>query len=109
MNGRAVFNFVLTKVPNQIKRLLEESKLSLEDIDLFLLHPGSKYMVDMLAGRLKLPKDKVPFDMLGYGNTVSSSIPIMLEKFLPKKDIKRILISGYGVGLSWASAILERI
>ncbi len=109
MNGRAVFNFVLTKVPNQIKRLLEESKLSLEDIDLFLLHPGSKYMVDMLAGRLKLPKDKVPFDMLGYGNTVSSSIPIMLEKFLPKKDIKKILISGYGVGLSWASAILERV
>jgi 3-oxoacyl-[acyl-carrier-protein] synthase-3 len=109
MNGRAVFNFVLTKVPNQIKRLLEESKLTLEDIDLFLLHPGSKYMVDMLASRLKVPKDKVPFDMLDYGNTVSSSIPLMLEKYLPKRDIKRIIISGYGVGLSWASAILERI
>lgn len=109
MNGRAIFNFVLTKVPNQIKKLLTISNLSVKDIDLFLLHPGSKYMVDMLIKRLNLPKEKVPYTMYHYGNTVSSSIPIMLENFLHKREIKRILISGYGVGLSWASAILERV
>jgi len=109
MNGRAVFNYVLTRVPNQIQSLLEKNNLSKEDIDLFVLHPGSKYMLDMLRLRLKLPEEKVPIDFSEYGNTVSSSIPIVLEKFLNKKGIKRILLSGFGVGLSAASLILERV
>jgi 3-oxoacyl-[acyl-carrier-protein] synthase-3 len=108
MNGRAVFNYVLTSVPKQIWNLLEKNNLSPDDIDLFILHPGSKYMLDMLRLRLKLSPEKVPIDFAEYGNTVSSSIPIVLEKFLNEKRIKRILISGFGVGLSSASAILER-
>ena len=109
MNGRAVFNYVLTSVPKQIQTLLEKNNLSKDDIDLFILHPGSKYMLDVLRLRLKLPPEKVPIDFSEYGNTVSSSIPIVLEKFLNEKGIGRILISGFGVGLSSASAILERV
>jgi len=109
MNGRAVFNYVLTSVPRQVEILLEKNSLSKDDIDVFIFHPGSKYMLDMLRLRLKLPLEKVPIDFFEYGNTVSSSIPIVLEKYLSRKKVNRILISGFGVGLSSASAILERV
>lgn len=109
MNGRAVFNFTATKIPQHIKEILRKNNLEYKDIDLYLLHPGSKYIVDTIILRLKLNKNKVPFEMESYGNTVSSSIPLMLEKRMNDNNIKRILISGYGVGLSWATSILERI
>lgn len=108
MNGRKVFNFVSLKVPGQIYKLLERNDLSIDSIDAYVLHPGSKYMLDFLISRIEIPREKVLFDMWDYGNTVSSSIPIMLSKIMDKENIKTVLISGYGVGLSWASAILER-
>jgi 3-oxoacyl-[acyl-carrier-protein] synthase-3 len=107
MNGRAVFNFTATTIPKHIQELLAKNKLSDNDIDKYVLHQGSKYIVDTIRKRLKVDEDKVPFDMYEYGNTISSSIPIILEKELNNVN-KRIVISGFGVGLSWGSAILER-
>jgi len=109
MDGRGIFNFVSTKIPNDIKNCLIKNDLSLEDIDRFIFHPGSKYMIDSLVRRMKLDNDKVPFLISEYGNTVSSSIPLMLVKFLQDRESKKILISGFGVGLSWASTALKRI
>ena len=108
MNGRAVFNFTATTIPKHIQQLLEEYGLNDQDIDRYVLHQGSKYIVDTIRKRLKVDESKVPFDMHEYGNTVSSSVPIILEKEL-QKGYNRILISGYGIGLSWGSAILEKM
>ena len=108
MDGRAVFTFSATAVPAQVKALLEETGLTVADIDLFLLHQGSKYIVDTIAQRLALPRDKVVLGLAGCGNTVSSSIPLLLEKVMHERQLTRVLLSGFGVGLSWASAILER-
>jgi len=83
--------------------------LSDDDIDRYILHQGSKYIVDTVRKRLKVDEKKVPFDILDYGNTISSSIPIILEKELENKKSKRFVISGFGVGLSWGSAILEKV
>jgi len=109
MNGRAVFNFVMTYVPDDIKMLLERKKISIQDIDIFVFHQASKHLVDTLSARLHLDKKKVVFDIYEYGNTVSSTIPIILEKELTNAENKFILISGFGVGLSWASGILKRV
>jgi 3-oxoacyl-[acyl-carrier-protein] synthase-3 len=106
MNGRKVFNFVIKTLPADIMNLLKKLKLDKEDIDCYIFHQGSKYVVDMLANVLELPIGKVPFDMTHYGNTVSSSIPIILEKEW-KKNYKYILLSGFGVGLSFANTILK--
>ncbi len=57
----------------------------------------------------KIDNQKVPFMAADYGNTVSSSIPMMLEKYLQEENVKNILLSGFGVGLSWASTLLERV
>lgn len=109
MNGRAVFNFAATTIPKHIEALLHKNSIENSDIDKYVLHQGSKYIVDTIRKRLKVSEDKVPFDMHEYGNTVSSSIPIILEKEIIKRENKRFLISGFGVGLSWSSAIIEKV
>ncbi len=108
MNGRAVFNFTATTIPKMIKETLEKNDMNDSDIDLYILHQGSKYIVDTITKRLKIDKNKVPFDIYEYGNTISSSIPIILEKELHNNENSTILLSAYGIGLSWANAILKR-
>ena len=108
MDGRAVFTFSATAVPAQIKALLRECGLAPADVDLFLLHQGSKYIVDTIAQRLGLPREKVLLGLGECGNTVSSSIPLLMEQVMHRPEIRRVLVSGFGVGLSWASAVLER-
>lgn len=107
MKGRNIFNFVATHIPKDISKLLEKAELSLDRIDRFYFHPGSKYIVDTLSQRMKLDPEKVVFEIEDYGNTVSSSIPIAFEKEL-QRDSEYVLISGFGVGLSWASSVLRR-
>lgn len=110
MNGREVFNFAMTTVPRQIQTLLARRGLSLEEVDKVVLHQGSRYIVDKLRERLKLPAEKVPLHLAGLGNTVSSAIPLTLERVLEEDaDARRILMSGFGVGLSFATGLLERV
>jgi 3-oxoacyl-[acyl-carrier-protein] synthase-3 len=106
MNGRAVFNFALQDVPKQIKGLLEKAELSADDIDLFLLHQGSRFMLENTIKRAGIPPEKAPIDLAETGNTVSSSIPLLMEKELANNPAT-VLISGFGVGLSWATAVYK--
>lgn len=108
MNGRAVFNFTATVIPKHIKAQLEKKELEDSDIDKYILHQGSKYIVDTIRKRLKIDESKVPFDMYEYGNTVSSAVPLILEKEIMNKDNDRMLLAAYGIGLSWGSAIIEK-
>ncbi len=107
MNGRAVFSFAATEIPKQIFELLSMENLGMSDIDLCILHQGSRYIVQTIQKRLGIEESKVPYEIFEYGNTVSSSIPLVLMNHL-HKDIERILISGFGVGFSWASSILVK-
>lgn len=108
MNGRAVFNFSATTVPSEISAFLKISGLKLADIDLFCFHQASKYLLDTLCERLDLPKSKVPTKMFDFGNTVSSSIPLLLEDYLEDPKVHRMLLCGFGVGLSVATCVIER-
>jgi len=107
MNGRTVFNFCAQNVPTSINKTLDKNNLTLDDIDLLVLHQGSKFIVETIGRRLGAT-EKTPFLAADYGNTVSSSIPIILAGGAPK-EARRILISGFGVGLSWATTIIERV
>lgn len=108
MNGRAVFNFSATVVPGQISGLMAREGLGIDDIDLFFLHQGSRFIVDTLRERLGIPAERVPTKLLNQGNTVSSSIPLMLQDYMEDERYRRFLLSGFGVGLSWATCILQR-
>lgn len=110
MNGRQVYNFALVKVPAHLQQLLEASQLRAEDIDLYCLHQGSAAIVDAVSARFDEGAHKQKFvkDMVETGNTVSSSIPLLLEKHVLNSTHKRVALSGFGVGLSWGSAIIQR-
>ena len=108
MNGRAIFNFAARHIPRDVRRVLAANHIELADVDTFVFHQGSRYIVDTIAGALGLPKAKVPFGAAEYGNTVSSSVPMILEGEMHSKDKNLIFVSGFGVGLSWASTILKR-
>lgn len=108
MNGRQVFNFASKQVPKQIKECLLKNKLGESEIDLYCIHQGSKAIVEAIAKRFPEVKEKFISDIEETGNTVSSSIPLLLEKNLKNPTFKHILVSGFGVGLSWSSNIISR-
>ncbi|MFV3380509.1 ketoacyl-ACP synthase III [Pseudomonas sp. NY15354] len=110
MNGRQVYNFALVKVPAHLQQLLEASQLKAEEVDLYCLHQGSAAIVDAVSQRFDEGRHREKFvkDMIETGNTVSSSIPLLLEKHVIGSQLKRVALSGFGVGLSWGSAIIER-
>lgn len=110
MNGGAVFNFTLRVVPQTIESLFEKSGLGLDDIDLFIPHQANKFMLDRLRLKLKIPADKFFYGMEATGNTVSSSIPMAFELAQQRGIIKkgnRIMLVGFGVGLSWGATLVE--
>lgn len=110
MDGMGIFTFVNSKVPTQIKSLLSRNDFTVEDIDWFIFHQASKVALDSLTRLLRLPDEKVLRTLEETGNTVSASIPIVLKKGLDAGTIRTgdtVLMSGFGVGLSWASAIVR--
>jgi len=105
MNGRAVFNYSVKYIPQSILKTLEKNQMQLSDINHVVMHQGSKFIIQTLAERLSIENQHL-FFAYEYGNTISSSIPLVLakEQFLEKSG--NVLISGFGVGFSWATSIL---
>jgi 3-oxoacyl-[acyl-carrier-protein] synthase-3 len=108
MNGRAVFNFAARYVPRDVQSLLAASGKTSADVDRYIFHQGSKYIVDTLTKLLRIPAEKVAFDILDYGNTVSSSIPLILAKDMEDAAYRTLLLCGFGAGLSLSSTLLFR-
>lgn len=105
MEGRAVFNFCALTVPGSVKAALAKNGITKEDVDRFVMHPGSKYIVDTVAKRLEIPAPPA-LDCESYGNTVSSSLPLILST-LDRAKARTVLLSGFGVGLGWATCVLK--
>ena len=109
MYGRGIFNFVMNNVPTSIETCLEKNELSLDDIDYFALHQGSYYMLNALAKQVGIPKEKMLYNIERFGNTVSSTVPMLLEDVISSGRAEagtKVLVSGFGVGLSWATNIV---
>lgn len=109
MDGGAVFKHAVQEVPPSLRELLRRNSLTEAEIDLFLLHQGSKYLVEYIARKMRVPAEKAPFEAADYGNTVSSSIPLMLQKHVDAGILDRIVLSGFGVGFTWGNNFLRRI
>ena len=109
MKGRPVFNFVNSEIPLSITRCLQKAGMTISDVDWFALHQGSIYMLDAMAKRVGVPREKVLKNMDRFGNTVSSTIPLLLEELEERGELSgsTVLLSGFGVGLSWSTAVVE--
>tara|TARA_R110000868_G_scaffold194650_1_gene440271 strand:- start:4067 stop:5017 length:951 start_codon:yes stop_codon:yes gene_type:complete len=108
MNGRQIFNFAATRVAPHIEELLRRQGIAPDEIDLYCLHQGSAAIISAISRKFPEIEDRFVLDLTDTGNTVSSSIPLLLEKHAFKDGPKRILMCGFGVGLSMASAIIFR-
>ena len=108
MRGRSIFDYAARQVPEEIALLLNRNGLEIGSIDKFIFHQGSKYMHQTIVSRLKIEPAKAPFGARDYGNTVSSSIPILLEQEIEEPGVHTVVICGFGAGLSSASGILFR-
>ncbi len=109
MDGAEIFDFTIKAVPNSVKSILLKHNLSMDEIDLFVFHQANKYMLDFLRKKIGIPDYKFYINMQDIGNTVSASIPIALKRAeeegkLHKGD--KVLLCGFGVGLSWGSTII---
>ncbi len=109
MNGADVFNFVLREIPRDFKKLYQYADVDLETVDHFIFHQANSYINGFIAKKLKLPTDKIPSTIEKYGNTSSVSIPITIVSELKDKlnNRTRLMLSGFGVGLSWGTAIID--
>jgi len=110
MNGPEIFNFTLSAVPESVERLLEKSKLTIDEVDLFVFHQANRYMLDHLRKRLSIPAEKFVFAMQHCGNTVSSTIPIALKEAFSTGQLHKdalVMLVGFGVGYSWGATFLR--
>lgn len=106
MNGADVFNFVLKEIPKNFKSVLKQSNNTNETIDFNVFHQANAYMNSYLARKLKLENNKVPSCLAQFGNTSSVSIPLTIVSELQDKlkGHNKLMLCGFGVGMSWATA-----
>jgi len=111
MKGDEVFSFVQRKVPPMIEKLLIEANLTKDDIDYYLFHQPNKFMLEKLADRIGICFEKMPNNIVKkFGNSSGVSIPTNISYNLGKKLLNGsylVCLAGFGVGLSWASIIIE--
>ena len=108
MDGKFVYQFVSSSIPASIKKIVEKCNLSLQDVSYFLFHQGSRIILDELTEKLNIESSKVPSNIERLGNTASASLPSLLEELKNKLVAKdKLILSGFGVGLSWGTILIE--
>lgn len=110
MDGRAVFKWAIRTLRETTEQVLAASALTLDDVDLVVFHQANLRIIDSAAAELRLPPEKVFNNLDRYGNTASASIPLALDEAVRAGRIvrgSRILFSGFGGGLSWATMLLQ--
>lgn len=112
MDGAEIFNFSIQVEPKAVRELVEYAGVGFDEIDYFVFHQANRYILNNIAKRLKLNPAKVPTGTVErFGNQSSASIPCALcgelARTLCGGGVSRLLLSGFGVGLSWASVLLD--
>lgn len=107
INGMNVFSFAISKPPKSVEEFLSVEEIDKDkDVDYFLIHQANKMIVDRVVKKLKLPLDKVPYNLEEYGNLGGASIPsLMVSKLRDQltKSPQRMIMSSFGLGLTWAT------
>ena len=111
MDGPEIYNFTSTRIPEVINGTLKKNNLQENQVDQFILHQANKILLNQIRVSLGIAKEKFYINLDNYGNTVSNTIPIALKEYLDEnkdqKNTKSIILTGFGVGLSWASCLIK--
>lgn len=111
MDGAEIMNFALTEVPKSVKSVINKAGWEIDEVDTFGFHQANAFMLRYIAKILRIPIEKVPISMGNFGNTGPASIPLMLTEEFKKLEkenrLNKVILSGFGVGLSCASVALN--
>ena len=110
MNGQNIFIFTIEKIPALVKEILEKNNLTKNNVDYYIFHQANAHILRRQREILDIPEEKFYINLEKYGNTVSSTIPIALKDALETGKVKRgdkVMLVGFGVGLSWGATIVE--
>lgn len=111
MDGAGVFNFTIKRVPPLIQDTLAKAGLGVQDVDAYIFHQSNRFIMKHLIKKCGLPEDRVPFTLEDTGNCGGPSVPVTLTRALvappDASQDRRVMLLGYGVGLSWASAVVQ--
>lgn len=108
MNGADVFNFVIREIPGDIRTLLEYTGLDKDSFDFIVFHQANNFINSHIAKKLKLNPEKIPSTIAKYGNTSSVSVPLTIVSELKGQlqGNRQLLLSAFGVGMTWATAVV---
>lgn len=110
MNGANIFNFTIKEVPDLIKETIDYSKIDPEAIDYYIFHQSNQFIIRHILKKMKIASEKAPITLGNFGNTGGASVPLTItmgEMNRPSDRALTLLLLGYGVGLSWGSALIE--
>lgn len=111
INGMDVFSFAITRPPISVKKMLEQQGLDKDnDVDFFLIHQANKLIVDRLVKKLKLPVEKVPYNLQEFGNLGGASILMLMASEIAEELSSKpltLLCSSFGLGLTWGTMVLR--
>lgn len=110
MDGAAIFNFTIQRVPPLIQDTLALASLAVSDIDCYVFHQSNQYIMRYLVTKCGLPPERVPIVLGEFGNTGGASVPLTVTNALAtpgERSPLRLMLLGYGVGLSWGAAVVD--
>lgn len=110
LDGTAVLSFSTQRVPPAVERLFEYSKVDRESVDYFLFHQANRMINETIRKKLRLAPEKVPSTLHDFGNTSGASIPVTMTARIAdplRQGGKRLLMAGFGIGLSWGECIID--
>jgi 3-oxoacyl-[acyl-carrier-protein] synthase-3 len=110
MNGAKVFQFTQKSIPDSINRVLTRTTTKIDELTLVIFHQASGIVLNTLNEKIALNKSQTYETISKFGNTGSASIPITLSEYLKFSSLKPgdlVLLSGFGIGLSFGSVLLK--
>ncbi len=109
MDGKKVYQFAVGAMEEAIHKVLDESGLSIDDIDMVIPHQANERIIQSVAKSTGIPMSKFMLNLSEYGNTSAASIPLTISEYFDSHEVKgkKILLVGFGGGFTWGSAILQ--
>ena len=110
MDGKKVFKFAVEAVPECIDRVLRRTGKTVEDVDFFVFHQANARIIDLAVRKYRIPPEKYYKNIQEYGNTSAASIPIVLSELQEQGRVasgSRVLVVGFGGGLTWGGMLIE--
>jgi len=110
MNGKQVFRWATTKMPEVARSVLQRNEVGIGDIDLLVPHQANRRINEFVAQKLELPPEKVVHNIQRYGNTTAASIPLALSEAIQQERAKKgdlILMAAFGSGFTWGASLVR--